>query len=44
MPVASMCELVVAVTSAPVYTLFTPSAYGVLLAVVDVMLVKCNKK
>jgi hypothetical protein len=32
------CKPVVAVTFAPVYTLFTPSAYGVLLALVDVML------
>jgi hypothetical protein len=39
MPVASLCKPVVAVMFAPVYALFTPSAYGVLLAVVDVMTV-----
>jgi hypothetical protein len=31
-----MCNPVAAVTFAPVYTLFTPPAYGVLLGVVDV--------
>jgi hypothetical protein len=36
MPVASMCKPVVVVTFAPFYTLFIPSACGVLLAVVDV--------
>jgi hypothetical protein len=42
-PVVSMCNPIFVVTFAPAYTLFTPSAYGVLLAVVDVDVLKSEK-